>query len=553
MNAWRVFGKQHFPRLTLKDRVILTPRRPFQENKDWDDRSQQWQKDRVALATTNTCIRGAMMPLFVKNINITSSDDTKEIVKRKCNLGRFYTLFVRIYPDILDVLTGLSDECCRELRCLRITINRPLKKKRRYWDKYVEEIVIYLVSRCSRLVEFHMEDLNGVTDRMISILSTNCRGLTSINLRRTNITDSNVTTLAKNCRSLEIVGLSSCGDITDVGFQALSRYCSSLTSLDLEATSITRDGISTLAANCHNLVAINLNMCNFLFDDAMVRLVSNCKNLICIDLGRFDGFQSYFVDDTLSAMGQHCTDLVHISINEMDVKDEGIVALTQGCSELTSIDVNGTQITDEGIVTLTQCCGKLTSIDANCTRITDVAMVALSTCVNLHYLILYGTDITDEGIIALTTGCHGLFKIDLRYCENLTDRSIVELAAVSHNLSHIDLTDCANLTDLSIFALAANCPLIGIDLSGCCRVTDEGIIRLASKCGDLREINLSSGGDYGPNITDMSIVTLLAGCPKLHRVLIDIEDPPRFSKDIISKIKTMNHGIKVHLYNLISL
>uniref|UniRef100_A0A1B0GGS1 F-box/LRR-repeat protein 15-like leucin rich repeat domain-containing protein n=1 Tax=Lutzomyia longipalpis TaxID=7200 RepID=A0A1B0GGS1_LUTLO len=66
-----------------------------------------------------------------------------------------------------------------------------------------------------------------------------------------------------NNTNLEVIDLLGCGDITEKGFQAISKDCPKLKSLMVENTRFSNAGLDAFRLHNNNLIEVNFSQCNF--------------------------------------------------------------------------------------------------------------------------------------------------------------------------------------------------------------------------------------------------------------------------------------------------
>ncbi|CAI9779271.1 unnamed protein product [Fraxinus pennsylvanica] len=92
------------------------------------------------------------------------------------------------------------------------------------------------------------------------------------------------------------------------------------------------------------------------------------------------------------------------------------------------------------------------------------------------------------------------------------------------NLDSVDLIirDCDGVGEAGIIAIARGCPLLNyLDVGGLKNLGDKGIVALseARNCVSLEACNMI----YCPGISKAGVTTLITGCQKLKKLLVEEE------------------------------
>ncbi len=171
-------------------------------------------------------------------------------------------------------------------------------------------------------------------------------------------------------------------------------------------------------------------------------------------------------------------------------------------------------IDDAVVVTLARNCAALTDVDVSrCEKLTDTSIMALANgCVHVRRLnLLLCKKITDASVTYLTTQCSELTDLDVRFCRKLT---VATLTAISRNCSGLlvfcfGYFGCASVTDESVSTLFAGCPkLTSIQLDGCASLTK---VVLPDSIAEIRE-QAFNGCSSLASITVPDSVTSIGNC-----------------------------------------
>ncbi|CAH1773532.1 unnamed protein product [Owenia fusiformis] len=207
---------------------------------------------------------------------------------------------------------------------------------------------------------------NSVKDRLMILMSK--RGL---------LNDDNLGLILT--KSVVTLDLSEC-DVSDIGLEKIA-VCTQLRKLDLNSakesrTTITSNGVSVIAAACHNLQVVYLRRCLTMTDPGVVALATNCPRLRELNIGGC----TQITDVSLHALA-NCKYLECINIANTDITDNGVIALAMGsCAKaLKEVHMDHCKnITDESIEGLLQMCPRINILLFHaCPKVTEQSRVAL--------------------------------------------------------------------------------------------------------------------------------------------------------------------------------
>lgn len=189
--------------------------------------------------------------------------------------------------------------------------------------------------------------------------------------------------------------------------------------------------IMKFAANCKNVLEIDLHQCKNIGNDPITELLTQCHSLREFRL----------------AGCELISDMAFLNLNPRQTYENLRILDLTSC----------VRITDAAVEKIVGAAPRLRNIVfAKCRNLTNRAVYAISKLgKNLHYLHLgHCGHITDEAVINLVENCGRIRYIDLGCCVNLTDNSVKRLAALP-KLRRIGLVKCSAITDESVMALAA--------------------------------------------------------------------------------------------------
>ncbi|PWA53327.1 leucine-rich repeat domain, L domain-like protein [Artemisia annua] len=229
----------------------------------------------------------------------------------------------------------------------------------------------YIASGCPLLSVINLFS-SCVSNRKLEILTESCKLLKEINLGDcTKINDYGIRPIIQNCRQLRALKISSCDNIYGLSFEGCSLTLACLEANDcafiprgfteilsgggleylnlashskfLEGRGLAAIGLGVAA----NLKILNLYMCSFVTDDAIISISKGCPllqewNLTNCNNVMLSGWES---------IGLHCQSLERIHVSGCSkLCDEGLLALGNGCRRLSVIYMKQcSQITSDAI------------------------------------------------------------------------------------------------------------------------------------------------------------------------------------------------------------
>jgi len=199
------------------------------------------------------------------------------------------------------------------------------------------------------------------------------------------------------------------------------------------------------------------------------------------------------------------------------VTDACIKELIKNNSFLNVLDVeNIDQLSDDAFVGLSEHYQLQVLSLGNCTKITDKTLFNLSSSPDIYYLSIDNCwGVTDEGLKRFVQ-THSLVKVFRAYgCANLTDTSVSELGKYCKNLEVIDIGNTL-ITDIAIISIAEGCPklaILQIDENG--DLTNKSIAIVGTSCKKLESIYLPD------QITDDGVIPIAQNCKELQEITLD--------------------------------
>ncbi|XP_066359028.1 F-box/LRR-repeat protein 3-like [Miscanthus floridulus] len=405
---------------------------------------------------------------------------------------------------------------------------------------------------CAELRELSLKWCLGVSDLGIQLLALKCKKLTSLDLSYTMITqdsflpimklpnlqeltlvgcigidDDALGSLEKECsKSLQVLDLSQCQNITDVGVSAILKsvpnlleldlsYCCPVTpsmvrslqkipklrTLKLEGCKFIADGLKAIGTSCVSLRELSLSKCSGVTDTELSFAVSRLKNLLKLDITCCRNI----TDVSLAAITSSCTSLVSLRMESCSRVSSGALQLIgKHCSHLEELDLTDSDLDGEGLKALARC-SKLSSLKIGiCLKISDGLTHIGRSCPKLRDIDLYRCGgLSDDGIIQIAQGCPMLECINLSYCTEITDSSLISLSKCA-KLNTLEIRGCPMITSTGLSEIAMGCRLLSkLDIKKCFEINDVGMLYLSQFSHSLRQINLSYC-----SVTDIGLLSL---------------------------------------------
>ncbi|PWA60297.1 VIER F-box protein 2 [Artemisia annua] len=198
-----------------------------------------------------------------------------------------------------------------------------------------ERLFTPLISCCKNLKSLKMIWCGGKMGRALEkIRDDNC--LAEVYLDNVNVSDVGVSSLAK-CRDLIELNIKS-SRCTDVGLISIAENCRALKKLYvghyLFRNEIGDEGLIALGKHCVNLEELVLIGVNATYVSLEV-IAANCQNLVRLELCHIDTI----TDVELMCIVEKCVALKILRIEECGVSNNGIEALGLGCPNLVNLNV----------------------------------------------------------------------------------------------------------------------------------------------------------------------------------------------------------------------
>ncbi|CAN6463358.1 unnamed protein product [Victoria cruziana] len=286
------------------------------------------------------------------------------------------------------------------------------------------------------------------------------------------VTNDDLAVIAQGFRCLQILALSNCKNITDVGLEQLGNGLPYLQSLDVSnCTKISDKGLSAIAKGCRHLKCFNLYNCKLVSDKLLEVLSRSCH---------------------------HIEELVLHGCCK--ITDSGLAVLVEGCRQIKILDISKcNKVGDLGVSSVANACrGSLRTMKLlDCSKIADDSLFSLaSSCDNLETLVITGCrNITDDSVrhLAITSNS-SLRYLLMDWCPNISDSSLSYVFSCCVYLEELCIAYCDKITDdaFSVLSGRADYCLRILKAAGCSKVTVNGIRSLVDCCKSLNHLDVAS-------------------------------------------------------------
>ncbi|TQD76841.1 hypothetical protein C1H46_037621 [Malus baccata] len=357
-----------------------------------------------------------------------------------------------------------------------------------------------------------------VPDASLVAISNACRStLRSIDLSRSNcFSGIGLLSLAANCKNLVEIDLSNATELRDSAVAALGE-AKNLERLWMgRCKMITDMGVGCIAVGCRKLRLINLKWCLRVSDLGVGLLAVKCKDLRSLDLSYLP-----ITDRCLPSIFelQYLEDLVLEGCFSID--DDGLSAFKHGCKSLKKLDISSCQnISHVGLSALTSgsdgCLEQLVlSYGSPVTLALADSLGKLPTCSNLSSLkVGICLNITDDGIVNIGMRCSKLVELDLYRCTGISDSGISAIARGCPGLEVINIAYCKDITDSSLISLSKCSSLNTVESRGCPLITSLGLAAIAVGCKQLTKLDVKKCS----NIDDAGMILLAHFSQNLRQI-----------------------------------
>jgi hypothetical protein len=273
-----------------------------------------------------------------------------------------------------------------------------------------DDALLAVGAGCRALKQLRLYGIVDVTDTSLVAIARN-GALTELFIDGSpNITDAGLEAVAECCPQLEVVSLALCEQFTDTTVVALGQHCPNLRKLNICHTATTDEGGESISSNCPLLEEVDLASCGQLRDDTLIALGYHCSMLRELNIENL-----YMTDYGLRAIGEGCPLLEVLRADNCELVGAAMEAIARGCPSLHVLSANRTFMPAAAVLALAECCPLLASFElACCDAVGDKELTALVRgCKALRILTISGTSATVLGVRAIKEYCTDLRMIEL--------------------------------------------------------------------------------------------------------------------------------------------
>ena len=379
----------------------------------------------------------------LQKLNVVSDisevlDDDIVHLSEKCS---FLTHFGICSELITDLAVQKLAENCRLLTYL------DLDNCENITDKSLAAIAV----SCQLLKQLILNECVEITDNGIIAISKSCLHLESIDVSSCiNVGNLSILALATNNQRLKSVICDDCRDISDVAVTNLLANCKNLSLLEARGTNVTENVISHCTKDC-----TSLEMHHW---DGDGRGGSIEKSNVKYQHRTLNKINLHFTISANSCLmaAYMAPDLVQLALHYVEcLQDKKLMAIIDLCAhKLESVVILGCmELTSESRSYLVKRCKQLIAVDLD--RVTDEIMMEIAEHLpQLSSLKLINcNELTDASIIRIAHKCSQLRVFSTTKCYSLTDLSLVQIVKHCPSLHTLKLRHSTLFTSSLLDAL----------------------------------------------------------------------------------------------------
>lgn len=203
------------------------------------------------------------------------------------------------------------------------------------------------IRSCRHVSDLGIAHISGLTESVAG--NTDLNNLSLQDCQK--ITDVALSNIARGLQKLEVLNLSFCCGVRDIGLAHLaSLKC--LKKINLRSCdNIGDEGVSTLAYGCSFLTSLDVSFCDRISDDSLIHIAHSLYNLKHLELG-----SCCITDEGLHAIARNLQDIRVLNLGQcINVTDIGLSYIAENLRNVTSIDLYGcTKVTKTGLNQIVQ-------------------------------------------------------------------------------------------------------------------------------------------------------------------------------------------------------
>ena len=255
-------------------------------------------------------------------------------------------------------------------------------------------------------------------DALLRCLGVCCPKLrdfcTSVGLN-TNITEATLVALVRGCPQLENFQVF-CNKVSEAVWVNLAVSCPRLAKLDLSYVDITDIGFNALSRQCKQLTSISLHDGTYMTPKSFTTNLMHCNGLKELDLHSI----SWLSDQSLSSVLGSMPLLTEVKLSCLPlITDRSILVLMRSCPKVKQLWLFFlTGVTDRSIATFV--------------TLEELDTLSISSCPSL----------TDHTIRSLACHCKKLNYVNLTNCSLVTEQGVIDMLTEGERLTYISITSC---------------------------------------------------------------------------------------------------------------
>lgn len=287
--------------------------------------------------------------------------------------------------DLSDALSQLSDDEAAVLfsqykGCKSLSIRNwatPSAKALRALTLTIGSTLQFIDLSGSSVSDEHFDTLVACANRLRSIVADRCQHIGGLSLQRLpgtlrhTLTSLSISACPRinsesflwltggqghntpTCAKLELLDISYCSGVNDVGITAVASRLKALRFLNLcKCTAVTDRGIVALGDGCPRLQVLSLAWLAQLTDNSIVHLAQKCTELVSLNLAQC----SLLADRSVIAVAKNCPHLQAINVSGISaVTERAFGALARYCKGLLMLNATGcTELSASGLNAMVQ-------------------------------------------------------------------------------------------------------------------------------------------------------------------------------------------------------
>ncbi|XP_006849175.2 EIN3-binding F-box protein 1 [Amborella trichopoda] len=397
---------------------------------------------------------------------------------------------------------------------------------------------------CPGLESLSLWECGSIGDAGLEAIAMGCTLLRKLDLRNCPlVTDKGLVAIAKTSSNLSSLTLEACPNVGDPALEATSKCSNNIKSLSLNnCPCIGDEGLRSMVSRLQKLKKLKLTRLK-LSDKAFEAIAKYCSSLTSLTLTGILGIH----ESSFLAIGRGCLNLESVTINYCPpLDDSGLWGLTQTSSCIKTVRIEGCDtVTWGGAAALLSNLHhtiRFLSI-SRCNGIKDPPPRApkLPFCPRLLSLAIRNcTALGDSFLSWIRDASPAIKRLDLTGLTMVTNLGIMALLDVRKEVwTEVSLSGCARVSDDSVVALCNGCGggIRTLSLDGCVQVGDASLEAIARLCTCINDLDLSQCA-----VSDLGLEFLARmGCTSLR--IFSLSGCSRISNGCMSFLKEVGAGL----------